>query len=103
MHLLMQLEHPDYRKANSVLLWWSVAGKVSRSVSKASGVWLTSPADWLLRTELFYTNLTLMPAWPYQDHFYCSDWVKVLRPLDTQLVISETFFPANLLAKYWRN
>ena len=30
------------------------------------------------------------------------DWVKVLRPIWHKWVISETFFPANLLAKYWK-
>ena len=30
-------------------------------------------------------------------------WSKVSRPLDTKQVISETLFPANLLARYWEN
>ena len=31
------------------------------------------------------------------------DWVKALRPTRQKKDISETFFPANLLAKYWIN
>jgi len=36
---------------------------------------------------------------------WCKDWLIELRfyvPSDTKWVISETFFPANLLAKYWK-